>query len=147
VEQRRGVTIRLRPHHLLCMLTYVGKGYTDAFCTNFDAITARLGAGEEILVVAGPDDVCAPVETLAGHHCHEANIVDRDRAAAASVAELLGLPAGDGARLTLNAERLAALRSAFQARTIRAACADCEWSALCDGIADSGYPDIRLTAG
>lgn len=140
------MTIRLRPHHLLCMLTYVGKGYTDAFCTNFDAITARLGAGEDILVVAGPDDVCAPVETLEGHHCHEAGIVERDAAAAASVAELLGIPAGEGALFALSAERLAMLRSAFQARTIRAACSDCEWSALCDGIADAGYPDIRLTA-
>lgn len=23
------MTIRLRPHHLLCMLTYVGKGYGE----------------------------------------------------------------------------------------------------------------------
>jgi uncharacterized protein len=140
------VTIRLRPHHLLCMLTYAGTGYSDAFCTNFDAIAVRLGAGEDILVVAGPDDVCAPVEALEGHHCHEASVVERDAKAAASVAALLGIRASEGARFALNAERLATLRSAFRVRTIRTACADCEWSALCDGIAESGYPGTRLSA-
>ncbi len=54
------MTVELRPHHLLCMLTYVGKGYSPAFCANYDAVLARLSAGEEILLVDGPDSVCAP---------------------------------------------------------------------------------------
>ena len=29
------MTVRLRAHHLLCMLTYVGKGYSPAFCAGF----------------------------------------------------------------------------------------------------------------
>ena len=38
------MTVRLRAHHLLCMLTYVGKGYTAAFTANYDRIVERLNA-------------------------------------------------------------------------------------------------------
>ncbi len=55
------MTVRLRAHHLLCMLTYVGKGYSPAFVENYEVIAARLSAGEEIELVAGPDDICGPL--------------------------------------------------------------------------------------
>ena len=60
------MTVRLRAHHLLCMLTYVGKGYSPAFVENYEAIAARLSAGEEIEMVAGPerDREAAAVEPL-----------------------------------------------------------------------------------
>ena len=57
------MTIHLRPHHLLCLLTYVGKGYGDAFIRNYDRIAQRLSMGEAIMVVDGPDDICAPLLT------------------------------------------------------------------------------------
>ncbi len=38
--------VRLRAHHLLCLLTYVGKGYSEAFVRRADALAARLSAGE-----------------------------------------------------------------------------------------------------
>jgi hypothetical protein len=39
---------------------------------------------------------------------------------------------------------LAALRSAFSTGDIRPACAGCEWSALCDSVAGSGYAGASL---
>jgi len=41
------VTIRLRAHHLLCILTYVGKGYTPGFTVNYDRVARRMSDGEE----------------------------------------------------------------------------------------------------
>ena len=32
------MTIKLRAHHLLCLLTYVGKGYSPAFTANYDRV-------------------------------------------------------------------------------------------------------------
>ncbi len=55
------MTVRLRGHHLLCMLTFVGKGYSPAFVENYDRIAGRLSEGEDILLVDGPDDICAPL--------------------------------------------------------------------------------------
>ena len=53
--------IKLRPHHLLCILTYVGKGYSKPFTENFDAICERINQGERnVEIIKGPDDVCAP---------------------------------------------------------------------------------------
>lgn len=138
-------TVRLRPHHLLCMLTFIGEGYSPAFVAEYRRIVARLGAGAEIAIVAGPDDICAPICHAAGEHCHNASVTDRDREAAESVTALLDLEIAPGARFRLDAHRLARLRDAFAAGTIRRACADCEWAPLCDGIAASGFEGVLLT--
>ena len=142
------MTIRLRPHHLLCMLTYVGKGYTPDFTANYDVIVARLGAGEAIEIVAGPDDICAPLLAGGDHHCHNDSVVERDRLAGMDVADVLGLDAaiGPGARLVIDRERLENLRRAFAQGVTRRACGGCEWSALCTGIAAKGFAAVRLTA-
>ena len=66
------MTVALRAHHLLCMLTYVGKGYSAEFAHNFDGLASRLAAGEEVLLVEGPDAICAPLCESEGAcaHCH-----------------------------------------------------------------------------
>ena len=142
------MTVRLRPHHLLCMLTYVGKGYTPDFTANYDGIVTRLGAGEDIEIVAGPDDICAPLLAGNDHHCHNESVVERDRLSGLDVAVVLGLDhaVGPGARLVIDSTRLDAMRAAFATGSVRAACMGCEWSELCTGIAAGGFPAVRLTA-
>jgi hypothetical protein len=43
--------IELRGHHLLCILTYMGKGYTPAFVENYDAIVAQINRGDVTLKI------------------------------------------------------------------------------------------------
>ena len=139
------MTIRLRPHHLLCLLTYVGKGYSAAFTANYDAIAARIGDGEDVLIVAGPDDICAPLlKEEAEPHCQQDSVAERDERAAESVAALLGPPMLAGTRLELDPAHLETMRRAFSTGQTRAACQGCEWSKLCDAIAASDYRDARL---
>lgn len=140
------MTVRLRPHHLLCMLTFVGKGYTEAFTENYIRIAARLSAGEDILVVEGPDDICAPMLGEAGMHCLNESVADRDRRASEAVAGLLGTPAGSGVQLVPDADFLQQMRDAFSAGAIREGCARCEWSPLCTGIANSGFDGVLVVA-
>lgn len=121
------------------MLTYVGKGYSPAFVENYEAIAARLSAGEEIEMVAGPDDICGPLTADPDAHCHGESVVERDRAAREAVARLLGSPLRPGARITPGASLLSRLRKTFATGEIRTACSGCEWSDLCDGVADGGY--------
>jgi hypothetical protein len=130
--------IRLRAHHLLCVLTFVGDGYTPAFVANLDAIVRRLAAGEPVALVAGPDDICAP---LAGDddHCTRASVDERDRLATHALAAL-GI--GDGS--AFDAASLARARAAFAAGTIRAACANCPWTHLCDAVAADDFARSRL---
>lgn len=139
------MTIRLRPHHLLCLLTYAGRGYTPAFVENLDAVTARLAAGEAIEIVAGPDDICAPVRDDPEHHCHDQSIRRRDRLAGIEVSKLLGLPLVAGRHLVLTPERLRLLRAAFAGGRIRAACTACSWRGLCDTLAAGDFRETRLS--
>jgi hypothetical protein len=140
------VTVALRAHHVLCMLTYVGKGYSPAFVRNFDGIVHRLVAGEEACLVEGPDAVCAPLCESEGvcAHCHGAAVRARDQRAAQALGLLLGRPLGDGSRLPLDGALLARLRAAYTSGQMRAACAGCEWADLCTGVASAGYEGVRL---
>src|SRR4051794_14584578 len=63
------MTVRLRPHHLLCLLTYVGEGYSPDFVDNLDYVSRKLLQGEDVLLVDGPDDICAPVLGTEHDHC------------------------------------------------------------------------------
>lgn len=138
------MTIRLRPHHLLCLLTYVGKGYSPAFTANYDVIAGRLSRGEDILIVSGPDDICAPLLGEPEPHCWGESVVERDRLAAQDVGDLLARPIKPGIRIDLDAQTLARMREAFSAGLTRNACHGCEWAGLCSQVAASSYLDTRV---
>ena len=143
------MSVALRAHHLLCMLTYVGKGYSPGFVDNFDGLTSRLAAGEEVVLVDGPDAICAPLCESEGTraHCHGAGVRLRDQRAAQELALLLDTSLGVGSRLQLDAVVLARLRTAYTSGHIRGACAGCEWADLCTRIASAGYDGVRLSWG
>ena len=134
------MTVALRPHHLLCLLTYAGKGYTPAFTANFDDIARRLAEGEAIRIVEGPDDICTPLLDEADAHCHRDSVTQRDARAAESLSQILGQPLSD----TTVLPDLATLRAAFSSGEARPACAGCPWFDLCSDIAGSGFDGVRL---
>jgi uncharacterized protein len=138
------MTIRLRAHHLLCLLGYVGRGYSPAFIANYDIIADRLGSGEGIQIVSGPDDICAPLLGEPEPHCLRESAAERDRLAARDVGDLLARPIRAGVRLDLDAAILARMRQAFSTGLTRKACQGCSWAELCSTIAESGYRDTRV---
>ena len=73
------MTVSLRPHHLLCMLTYLGNGYTADFVGNYNRIVKRLNKGEPIRLVGGPDDICQPMLRQASCHCPGSSRFAQDR--------------------------------------------------------------------
>lgn len=138
------VTVRLRPHHLLCLLTYVGKGYTPAFVANMDRIVERIGAGEAIALVASPDDICQGLVGSGDDHCDNTSVERRDAAAAEEVANLLGRSLKVGTQFRFDDDMRARLSQAFAAGIIRSACDRCPWSDLCTDVAAEGFPGARL---
>ena len=134
------MTVRLRPHHLLCMLTFVGEGYSPTFVANFESVLNRLlEAKEPIQIIAGPDDICAPLLADAACHCHNPSVETRDTLAAEALTTLLQRPIQPGEILDLSPPTLDLLRNAFALGTIRAACKGCQWHSLCDSIADANF--------
>jgi hypothetical protein len=138
------MTIRLRGHHLLCMLTYQGEGYSPAFVANFDAIIKRISAGEAIEMIEGPDDICVCLLSEKNDaHCLNESVMARDTLALEQI-EDEGLHFRRGT-FVLTAQALAKLRQAFAQKRIRAACEGCEWHGLCTQIAENGFQGVRLT--
>jgi uncharacterized protein len=138
------MTIRIRPHHLLCMLSYVGKGYTPPFTANYDRIARRLSDGETLVIVDGPDDICAPLLSEKEPHCWRDSVVERDKISARDVARLLGFPIQPSALIRLDHAFVERMRVAFAAGQTRHACMGCEWRNLCSTIADTGFEGARL---
>lgn len=138
------MTVRLRPHHLLCLLTYVGRGYSNAFIENYDKIAKRLSDGEDILIVAGPDDICAPLLDDDEPHCWRNSILLRDKAAQNAVSDILEMPIEVGVQFSLDNETLVKMRDAFAQGTIRQACTRCEWHDLCSQVASSSFENSKV---
>jgi uncharacterized protein len=136
--------VHLRPHHLLCLLTYVGKGYTPAFVANYDRIVRRLAEGEYVLIVDGPDEVCAALLHEPNPHCLRDSVRVRDTQAAADLADILNTPISIGRSMRLEPALLASMRKAFAAGLVRKACHGCEWFTLCSAIASNHYGGVRL---
>lgn len=136
------MTVRLRAHHLLCILTYVGKGYSPAFTDNMTAIAKRIAEGETIAIVDGPDDICAPRQSETNPHCSDGSVYKRDLQAARDVGRLLQISVCSGVRLSLDNCSLKRLRSAFAQDQIRSACSDCQWGETCTAISTNGYKGV-----
>lgn len=51
--------IKIRPHHILCMKSYVGKGYSEEFNINMKNIIKELeDESKTVEIVFGLDDIC-----------------------------------------------------------------------------------------
>jgi hypothetical protein len=138
------MSVSIRPHHLLCMLTYLGKGYTPAFVDNYSAIVQRLNDGEPVELVDGPDDLCQPMLNEPGCQCRNESVRHRDRTATADIAQALGRQLESGKSFVLDRQVLSLLREAFAMGTIRKACEGCEWQILCSKIARNEFRGCHL---
>lgn len=139
-------TIRLRPHHLLCMLNFIGKGYSEAFIKNFDSLMQKMNKGDiTIEIVAGPDDVCTPCLTEADCHCRDDHKHNEDVATLPELRTVQGLETIDfGFRFSPTTDVIERLRHAFTAHKIRRGCRNCEWFDVCTEISQNGYKEAKL---
>jgi len=130
------LTIRLRGHHLLCLLGYRGKGYSDAFCANMTAVYETLRNEPDHLVelIEGPDDLCRAFPADQPPHCDNRSVFDKDRAVLAK----LGLAVGDRRRWSALCARVA---EAVEPGDISVLCANCRWEPL--GLCSEGVGHIR----
>lgn len=135
------MTLRLRPHHLLCALGYQGKGYSDAFTANMTRLVAEGlhapgGDTLEIELIAGADSLCTPCPHRRGAGC-------------AKEASISALDARHGAALELHAGDILTwgdakerIKNRLSPSDLDHLCAGCSWlpmgmcrdalTALCD---------------
>jgi hypothetical protein len=143
--------VRLRGHHLLCILCYCGEGYTPAFVENFNAVVDQIANGAVIEIVSGPDDICVTLRVDGRDTCEHAKVCPKksvgknDALALDAVSRTLHMPtlkAGD--RLKLGRRSVTALRRAFANGEISRPCQKCPWQDFCSRIAVENFSGVRL---
>lgn len=85
--------IKLRGHHLFCLLGYRGMGYSEEYVATMTAVHETLRKQPETLIqiVEGPDHLCAKFPDDQPYHCEDAGIYVRDN----EILERLGLISSD----------------------------------------------------
>ena len=140
--------ITIRGHHFLCMLTYIGKGYTEAFTVNMTAVLQAIAAGEAFTIVDAPDSLCRPwIDECgaAGVHCFKADLAGKDADALVKVSQLLGRKLAVGLTMALSRQDIDALRHSFTfGQQSMLACIDCQWNSLCASVAAAGFQGCVL---
>ncbi|UJF34059.1 DUF1284 domain-containing protein [Paenibacillus hexagrammi] len=115
--------IKLRGHHLLCLLGFRGMGYSPEFCVNMTKIyeTLRSQPETEIEIVEGPDDICAafPIGDQR-YHCENHTVLSKD----AGILERLGIKLGSSWKW---ADILVTVAAELQPQDIGIICATCPW--------------------
>jgi uncharacterized protein len=120
---------KLRPHHLICNLSFQGKGYNESFIENFNLINkALLGDpnAKQIQIVFGIDDICSKCPKKRDGKCvddaHVSLIDDKCR-------NLLQLSLGEIISLAAIETKIHRLLSINSFQEI---CGRCEWQYLCE---------------
>ena len=129
--------IQLRGHHLLCLHGFRSLGYSLSFVENMERIKKLIldSPGEEIELIASPDDLCNKCPNLLEGTCrHEYSVRVKDMA----VLDKLSIPPGS---------RTSAVYAFEKAQTILAPCMEeicgsCEWLGLgyCKDGLEQGLP-------
>lgn len=136
----------LRGHHFLCILTYKGKGYSQAFVENMTAQVAAIRTGRPVMLVTGPDAICGGLtegcRADVQHDCDAPETLRLDALALEAVSDALGRDLAKA--LPLSAKDIAILREKYASGTIRAACKDCSWKAFCDQIVGESFTGTLL---
>ena len=119
--------LRIRPHHLVCVCFFRGKGYSEEFVANMTETVGRLKAGEPFILTGSTDSICSACPNRKDGGCSAGGRVDRYDARAADAA---GLMPGSEYRFP---EVLPLIESGIinVPGKLASVCGDCEWFGIC----------------
>ncbi|MBB3112740.1 hypothetical protein FHS18_004842 [Paenibacillus phyllosphaerae] len=116
------MAIRLRGHHLLCLLGFRGMGYSEAYVHNMKQVYRRLleDSSTSCTLVSGPDQLCACFPADGDYHCESRTVSERD----AAILARLGLAVGQTVSWQDILERV---KHNVAPADLNAICATCPW--------------------
>ena len=139
-------TICLRPHHLLCLQTFVGHGYSPEFTAHMTYVKSFLDADPHapITLVNGPDDLCGHCPNCVGNTCtspkpalfdhlvaQKLNLHNVQYAAANKKADALIASAGSLESTTPMTIHGIPSTLRMTSQLLDECCPGCEWKELC----------------
>ena len=115
---------KIRAHHGVCLYFFQGKGYSGDFMENMARMKAILAENPEIILMDGPDDICAACPNRQTETCAEkASRYDRE------VLRRCELSVGDTLSYEDFSEKV--VETILRPGVRGAICGDCQWSSLC----------------
>lgn len=134
--------MKLRAHHLICLLGFRGLGYSPEFVENMAGIADQLRSFPQtvIEIVRQPDDICSPCPFLGKKGCQDKgpNSERKRRNRDEAVMDRLNVKTGDKLSWFEMRERM---RSSINPEDLDAICQDCEW--LPQGYCVEGLKELR----
>ena len=133
--------VRLRGHHLLCILGFRGKGYSPEFVENMARVVGRIRLKKDtpIRVRLKADDICRPCPFRRSERCtRKPDAERRVQAHDAEVMARLGIPAG---AVLPWAEVEARIAAHIAAEDLHQICPTCPWLPL--GYCIQGVRELR----
>ncbi len=120
--------ITLRPHHGLCVLHFVGKGYSEGFVDNMTRIVLELKhSNPMILLGEGADDICVCCPHNLSSGC------ESGQKPAQIDARCLSLCGFSANQVVSWAEYRDALRrNILSAGQLNRVCEGCQWLSICN---------------
>lgn len=119
-------TIVLRPHHIVCIQHFVGRGYDDEFTANMIRVVDSLARDTEVTVVIGTDTLCSACPNNENGVCSEQErVLNMDRACA----KILNVNDGDTVPYGKLVDSIT--RYIKHESSLPDVCSDCEWVELC----------------
>lgn len=117
----------VRPHHMLCLQFFEGKGYSEEFVENMMRVKQRLEQENPMVnIVEGIDDICVNCPNCNGKKCKdEESVQEHDLRVYAQVREEIG-----------NCASWKEISNVIQKNIIgpekvREVCVRCQWSEIC----------------
>ncbi|ANE48225.1 hypothetical protein SY83_20190 [Paenibacillus swuensis] len=134
------MSLRLRGHHLLCLLGFRDMGYSPEFTLNMKVVyeALREEPSTMVLLVEGPDDLCQCYPADKPNHCRSESVDRRDQA----VLDRLGLVAGT---FIAWEDILKRIRLHMEPELIPHLCASCPWEPY--GVCRDGLTRIGQGEG
>lgn len=119
----------LRPHHLLCLQNFRGRGYSDLFTGSMSAAAAGLRRNPRlpIYITEGADTLCRSCPNCRGSECNSCRPALFD----ANVRNAFGIRYGS----IMSWEEVLEKTAPLIAGRIEELCPDCQWKKICIEIA------------
>lgn len=132
--------IKLRGHHILCLLGYRGMGYSDNYVVNMTKVHTILREQPDTLIqiIKGPDHLCAKFPDDQPYHCEDKGIFSRDK----EIVKRLGLKYSDVLPWREVERRI---RVNVKASDIAVVCESCSWRSY--GLCEQGVERVVNAQG
>ncbi len=127
--------LKLRGHHLFCLLGYQGMGYSEEYVENMTSLHQLLKEQPEtwVQLIEGPDQLCEKYPNSGEYHCQDQHIGDRDRV----ILEKLGLKIG---QIIKWKDIETSIQKNVVPSDIEAVCETCSWRSY--GVCEEGVQRI-----